>query len=223
MGEILEILFRVILPVAVGLSFSLFAVRVMTRRAKFRKPSIPRHSTPCEKRRTPHSLVPLFERLRAAGIEVWDQVAPSSRVPFRVTLLVGHESVYMCSCCGQRGKYAFGEAYAAGPGRSGTVWLGHVCGHCGFVDRYASSAEACGFFSATLEHGGTLLDVVTALEAQGGASIAHRVQMVLAERETVLMARGNVLRALREEIATITGAAHAHPFRGWSAHAPFKA
>jgi hypothetical protein len=216
MDAVLVLFLRVILPAAFFVGATVFIVReVISRRRDVVRQTAPVRPEPFEKKRTRHSLAPLFERLRAVGVEVWEQAAPPSKAPFRVVLLVGHESVYMCSCCGQRGKYAFGESYAVDLGRWGTVWLGHVCGHCGFVDRYASSAEARGFFSATLEHGGTLLDTVTALEAQGGMS--------LVERETVLMARGNVLRALREDIAARTGAAHAHPFRGWAGHAPFKA
>lgn len=223
MNAVFDVFLHAVLPAVFFVGASALVVAEFVQRRRLARQERPEPPGPFERAGTSHALQPLFERLRAVGIEVRDQFAPKSTAPFRVVLLIGHESVYMCSCCGQRGKRAFGETYAVNLGRSGTVWLGHVCGHCGFVDRHASSCEARGFFSATLEHGGTLLDVVTALEAHGGVPLAHRVQMVLAEREAVLMARGNALRALREDIATLSGAAHSHPFRGWSGQAPFKA
>ncbi len=223
MDAVLDVLVHAVLPAVFFVGAGVFIVFELIRRRRLARNASPAPREPTDKPRTSHALAPLFERLRATGIEVCEQVASPSRVPFRVALLIGHESVYMCSCCGQRGKVAFGEAYAADSGRCGTVWIGHLCGHCGFVDRYRDAADVHGFFSATLDHGSTLLDVVVALEAQAGVPLAHRVQAVLAEREAVFAARSGAVRALRDDIAARTGAARAHPFRGWSGHAPFKA
>lgn len=169
----------------------------------------------------------LFLRLRYAGFEVYEQVPPAGGPrkgsPFgelRVAFLWGHESVYMCACCGQRGKFAFGEA--ASSGSSGTwapaVWLGHVCSRCGFVDRYRKEYEEGGLFACLLEHGGSFLDVVTALESQEWPTLAMKIQALLAQRECTLDARIRAMASMRKTLAYLTGGTSVHPFR--SAHLP---
>ncbi|MEY4744836.1 MAG: hypothetical protein RL272_781 [Candidatus Parcubacteria bacterium] len=169
---------------------------------------------------------PVFAQLRALGFAVVDEKEYSAFPAVRVggyAVRCAPESVYPCRACGQRGKHALGEMAWSDAGRSGTTWLGHVCGRCGHFERYRSASDGGGFLGLMLDDAACVLDVIALLESYGPQPLLAKMERALVEREAVLYAKAQAVAMARCAVSESLGGAAVMPFRSLQGNTKFLA
>ena len=160
----------------------------------------------------------LFSRLAKYGFIVCPEHTLSIHAPAKVVqyAVCYHttESVEPCRACKQRGTHAFGETMSAG-GRpwDRVEWLGHVCTHCGHMERYYKKIGGGGFFGLMLQDADRLLDLIAALDDAGDRPLVEKMACVLAEREAIHLANAEAIGRFQLDLIALGFDVPATPFR----------